>query len=83
MGAAVDIISPINIVLSFPSMLEEKVYATKLNGPLELGWQTKLARFVANLPVAHDSHGAADDNHWCHALEALDTGGAPGGTAPG
>jgi hypothetical protein len=31
----------------------EKVFVTGLKGPLEEGWQDKVARFAARIPVPH------------------------------
>jgi hypothetical protein len=43
---------------------EEKLYVTKLKGPLEDGWQEKVGAFAARLRGGPDSRGSTDPSHF-------------------
>jgi hypothetical protein len=43
---------------------EEKLYVTKLKGPLEDGWQEKVEALAARLRSGPDSAGPADPSHF-------------------
>jgi hypothetical protein len=57
------------------SVAEDKVHVTGMKGPLEEGWQDKVAAFAARIPLRLASPGA-DDGRSAPGADAADPEGA-------